>query len=124
MKGTLVLCALIMLVVTALGQTDGTSVESQRALIDESCAGCHNDALMSGGFSWTDVDLAHPEQNAEQVEKVIRKVRSGMMPPVGAPRPEAAGLKAFAAGFEARIDQAAAEQPHIGAPDLHRVNRT
>ena len=124
MKGTLVLCALIMLVVTALGQTDGTSVESQRALIDESCVACHNDALLSGGFSWTEVDLAHPEQNAEQVEKVIRKVRSGMMPPVGAPRPEAASLKAFAAGFEARIDKAAAEQPHIGAPDLHRVNRT
>ena len=52
MKGTLVLCALIMLVVTALGQTDGTSVESQRALIDESCAGCQplGDPLESLGI--------------------------------------------------------------------------
>ena len=70
------------------------------------------------------MDLDRPELNAEQVEKVIRKVRSGMMPPAGAPRPDAARLKAFAAGLETRIDQAAATEPHIGAPDLHRVNRT
>ncbi len=124
MKGVLVSCFLILSAGMAFAQSDDMPVEQQRALVNEFCAGCHNDAVMSGDFSWTEVDVEHPEQNAQQVERVIRKVRSGMMPPVGAPRPEAATLKAFASAFEGRIDQAAAEQPHIGAPDLHRVNRT
>jgi len=70
-------------------QTAGVllSVSSQRALVNQYCAGCHNDKVQSGGFSWTQVDLAHPGQTAEQLEKVIRKVRVGMMPPPGMPRP-------------------------------------
>jgi hypothetical protein len=47
-----------------------------------------------------------------------------MMPPSGARRPEAARLKALAAGLEMRLDQAAARQPYVDSPDLHRVNRT
>jgi len=124
MKGTLVFCVLTMLVVVAFGQGNGTSIESQRALVNEYCAGCHNDNLKSGGFSWAEVDLAHPERSAEQVETVIRKVRAGMMPPAGARRPAGAALKAFASAIEKGVDQAAARQPYIDAPDLHRVNRT
>ena len=105
-------------------QTTVAPVETQRALINQYCAGCHNDQLKSGGFSWATVDLAHPEQHVERLEKAIRKVRAGMMPPSGAKRPEAAALKAFAAGLEMAVDQAAAKQPYISAPDLHRVNRT
>jgi len=105
-------------------QTDAVSVESQRAIVNQYCSGCHNDKLKSGGFSWTEVDVAHPELNGARFEKVIRKVRSGMMPPAGAPRPDLAKLKSFAAFFETRIDQAAAKQPFIDAPDLHRLNRT
>ncbi len=124
MKGVLVFSLLILFPVVAFAQSGPSSVESQLALVNGFCEGCHDDSLKSGGFSWTEVDLDRPELNAEQVEKVIRKVRSGMMPPAGAPRPDAARLKAFAAGLETRIDQAAATEPHIGAPDLHRVNRT
>src|SRR5687768_11727813 len=80
-------------------QNVAASVDSQRALINQYCVGCHNERVRSGGFSWTDINLARPEQNAERVEKVIRKVRSGMMPPARAPRPDDASLKAFAAGF-------------------------
>src|SRR5262252_8692647 len=71
------------------------TVESQQALVAQYCAACHNDKLKSGGFSWAAMDLAHPEKNAEQMEKVIRKLRAGMMPPPGARHPEAASLKAF-----------------------------
>jgi hypothetical protein len=124
MKGVLVSSLLILFPVVALAQNDPASVEAQRTLVNGFCEGCHDDSLQSGGFSWTEVDLDRPEANAEQVERIIRKVRSGMMPPAGAPRPAAASLKAFASGLERRIDQAAASQPHIGAPDLHRVNRT
>jgi hypothetical protein len=101
-----------------------TSVDSQRALVNEYCAGCHNEKLKSAGFSWAEVDLAHPEKNAPQMERVIRKLRAGMMPPAGAKRPDAAALQALAAGIETRIDQDAAAHPYIKPPALHRLNRT
>ena len=120
----LVLTGMVIAPVVAWAQDEGTSVESERTLVNQYCVGCHNDLEPSGGFSWTSLDVLHPEQNAEQAEKVIRKVRSGMMPPAGAARPDAAKLKALAAGLETRIDQAAATQPQVSAPDLHRLNRT
>ena len=100
------------------------SVESQQALVDQYCADCHNPTLQSGGFSWADVDLAHPEQSAARVEEVIRKLRVGLMPPAGAARPDAAVLKDFAVALETGIDQAAAENPFARPPNLHRINRT
>ena len=98
-----------------------STLESQRELVSQYCVACHDDITASGGFSWATIDVAHPELNAEQAEQVIRKVRSGMMPPVGAPRPDTVTLKAFASALESRIDQAA--RPHSEAPELHRVNR-
>ena len=55
------------------------TVESQQALINRYCSGCHNDKVKSGGFSWTSVDLAHPEQSAQQVEKVLPRDNNGPM---------------------------------------------
>jgi cytochrome c553 len=95
-----------------------------RALVNQYCAGCHNDQLKSGTFSFTKFDLAHPEQTADQAEKVIRKVRAGLMPPAGLPRPDISQMKAFAATLETSIDQAAAAHPNPGRPALHRLNRT
>lgn len=99
-------------------------VSPQRALVNQYCVGCHNDKLKSGGFSWTKLDVSHPEQNAEEAEKVIRKVRVGLMPPPGMPRPDAATMKSFAAALESGVDQAAALHPNPGRPALHRLNRT
>src|ERR1041385_319489 len=86
----------------AASQTAGSTVESERKLVTDYCAGCHNDQLRSGGFSWTTLDVGHPEQNAEQAEKIIRKLRAGMMPPAGARRPAASALKGLAAALETR----------------------
>jgi hypothetical protein len=125
MKRLFVFCGgIIAVAMVAPAQNEMTSVESQRTLVAQYCAGCHNDNLKSGGFSFTELDIAHPDQAAERAEKVIRKLRAGMMPPPGAKRPDTAALKGFAAGLEARIDAAAAKQTHIDAPELHRVNRT
>ena len=110
----------------ALGQTAGTvsTIESRRAFITRYCGDCHNESLKSGGFSWDDLDVAQPEGNPEQAEKIVRKLRSGLMPPVGSPRPDMAAAKDFARTLEARIDRAAAAQgAYAGAPLLHRVNR-
>jgi cytochrome c551/c552 len=100
------------------------TVQSEQALVNKYCQVCHNDKLKSGGFSWTKVDLAHPGQNAGQVEKVIRKLGAGLMPPPGMPRPDAAATHAFVASLESQIDQAAAAHPNPGRPALHRLNRT
>ena len=60
----------------------------------------------------------------ETWEKVVRKIRSGMMPPSGARRPERAVLDAFAAELETRLDRAGVASANLGAPALHRLNRT
>jgi hypothetical protein len=54
----------------------------------------------------------------------IRKMRTGMMPPPGEPRPERARLDALAQELESRLDKAGHAQPHPGAKSLHRLNRT
>jgi cytochrome c551/c552 len=95
-----------------------------RALVNQYCLGCHNDKIKSGGFSWSKLDLSHPEENGEQAEKAIRKIRAGMMPPAGAPRPDPATLTTIAATLETAIDQHAAQHPNPGRPALHRLNRT
>src|SRR5437764_6624738 len=126
MKRFLVFSALILsLSPMDYAQTSGPmSVESQQALVNRYCAGCHNEKMASGGFSFTKLDLAHPDQNAAQAEKVILKLRTGLMPPAGRPRPDAATLQGFVTALESEIDRVAATHPNPGKPALHRLNRT
>jgi hypothetical protein len=98
------------------------TLELQRETVGEYCEGCHNDVTAESGFSFSTLDLAHPEQNADLAERLILKLRAGMMPPVGMPRPEPTTLNALASALEARIDEAAAAEPHVSAPELHRAN--
>jgi hypothetical protein len=102
----------------AHGQTDGFTVSSsQRAFLNQYCGYCHNDQTKSGGMSLTQV-------SSDLGEKIIRKVRVGMMPPPGMPRANAEAAKVFVASLETAIDQAAAAHPNPGRPALHRLNRT
>ena len=92
-------------------------------LTDRYCAGCHTDKARAGGFSLSQLDVAHPERNAALTERVILKLRTGMMPPAGRPRPSTEEVNAFAAGLETRLDRTAAVRPNPGTPALHRLNR-
>jgi hypothetical protein len=94
----------------------------QRAAINQYCAGCHSEKLRSGGLALTTLDLAHPEHNAAEWEKVIVKLRAGMMPPAGAKRDKAA-IDGLATWLENSLDLAAASNPDPGRPALHRLNR-
>ncbi len=118
--------AILFAAATIFGQPAAkpSSAPQPAALVNQYCLGCHNDKVKSGGFSWSRIDLAHPDQNAEQFERVIRKVRAGLMPPPGAPRPDTDTVKTFAATIENGIDQVAALHPNPGRPPLHRLNRT
>ncbi len=94
-----------------------------RPLLNTYCAGCHNERLKTAGLTLDKADLTNVPQGAEVWEKVIRKLRSGAMPPAGLPHPDAATTAAFAASLEATLDRAAATQPNPGRPALHRLNR-
>jgi Protein of unknown function (DUF1592)/Protein of unknown function (DUF1588)/Protein of unknown function (DUF1587)/Protein of unknown function (DUF1595)/Protein of unknown function (DUF1585)/Planctomycete cytochrome C len=93
------------------------------ATVDNYCTSCHSDDMHRGGLSLESFDLAHPEKNAEQAEKIIRKLRAGMMPPPGRQRPSEAELNALAASLETRLDRAELTHPYAGFTPLHRLNR-
>ena len=99
------------------------SPESQQAIIDQYCGYCHDDVERAGDMSMSGLDLAHVEESAELVEKMIRKLRAGMMPPKGATRPDAATLQALAASLESGIDEVAAVNPNPGGRSFQRLNR-
>lgn len=101
-----------------------SSVAANKALLEENCVFCHDDQQKNGNLSLEDVDLSRPGQHAAKLEKVILKLRSGMMPPAGMPRPDAATLSGFVRDLESGIDKAAAASPNPGRPILHRLNRT
>jgi len=99
-------------------------VSSQRALVDTYCVTCHNQRLRTAGLMLDRMDVDHPAQGAETWEKVIRKLRGGMMPPQGNPRPDETAKFDFINYLETSIDRAAAAHPNPGRSPLHRLNRT
>jgi mono/diheme cytochrome c family protein len=94
----------------------------QRALVNQYCVACHNEKLKSGGLTLSDLNLDAPEQSAEVSEKVIRKLRGGLMPPAGAKRPDGHAAAEFVSWLETRID-AAATDSKPGRVALRRLNR-
>jgi len=93
-----------------------------RAIVDRYCVGCHNAKLMTANLALDKLDLGHLGEHAEIGEKVVRKLRAGMMPPTGMPRPDRATLEAFVASLENELDRSAVT--YLPAPGLHRLNRT
>ena len=103
---------------------NGQSVSSQRAVLDQYCVTCHNQKLKTGGLMLDKLDLARIADNAETWENVVRKLRAGMMPPLGLPRPNPAAFEALTVTLESELDRAAAAKPHLPAPGVHRANRS
>ena len=97
--------------------------EGGREIIEEYCLTCHDNDKEKGGLTLETFDPSHAEQNAAVAEKMIRKLRAGMMPPPGADRPETAALQAFAESLESRLDSAAAARPNPGSRTFQRLNR-
>src|SRR6185437_5926260 len=95
-----------------------------QALVTKYCVGCHNEKAHTGNLSLEPLNPAAPGDQPQIWEKVVRKVRAGMMPPSGMPRPDRKELDAFAGRVEASLDRAAAQHPDPGRPGLHRLNRT
>jgi cytochrome c5 len=97
-------------------------VATQRALIDQYCVTCHNAKLKTANLLLDQLDLAHLSANAEIGEKVVRKLRAGMMPPINMKRPDPATMESLIKWMETELDHGAVQ--HLPAPGLHRLNRT
>jgi hypothetical protein len=87
------------------------------------CATCHNDVTLLGNLSLDEFDVARAREQAETAEKVIRKLRAGMMPPPGIPRPEEETLLALVKTIEVNVDTEAKKTPNPGVRSFQRLNR-
>ena len=121
MKPIRLLCLLCLLWLISF---NAQAQSPQQQVVTKYCVGCHNDRAKTGGLSLEKLDVDHPYSNAETWEKVIRKLRAGLMPPSGAQRPDRPTLDAFRATLETSIDAASLQHKNPGVTALHRLNRT
>ena len=103
--------------------TNAASAASARALLDKYCVTCHNQRLKTANLTFDAMDLSHVANDGAVWEKAVRKLRGGMMPPPGAPRPDLTAVDSFVSWLETSLDQAAGASPNPGLVPLHRVNR-
>src|SRR5918993_1162449 len=105
----------------ATGRAQVSGVD--RSFLQRHCFGCHNQRLKTGGLALDTLDLADVGATPELWEKVVLKLRGGMMPPANRPRPDAAAVREFVATLERQLD-AGAETRHEARPvPMHRLNR-
>src|SRR6476646_10085201 len=98
-------------------------VDPQTALVRQYCAGCHSERGKAGGISLASFEISNAADQAPVSEKMIRKLRAGMMPPPGARRPDDAALATLATALETRVDAAAATKASPGWRPFQRLNR-
>ncbi|MEE2638624.1 MAG: DUF1592 domain-containing protein [Acidobacteriota bacterium] len=105
-------------------QVSQTGPPPLRPVLNQYCVSCHSDRLRTAGLSLETMDAVHVSEDADVWERVIRKLRSGAMPPPGRTRPDPAVLEHVVAWLEAELDTAAARAPNPGRTDsVHRLNR-
>src|SRR5258708_17388535 len=105
------------------GASNALSVESQNQIVGQYCATCHSERGKAGGLMLAGFDAARLDQHPDVAEKMIRKLRAGMMPPPNTRRPEAATIAQFVDSLETRMDAVAALNPNPGWRPFQRLNR-
>ena len=95
----------------------------QREAIDRYCVTCHNQRLKTADLALDTLDLAKIAETPDTWEKVVRKLRTGTMPPLPSRRPDHATYQGLIRFLEGELDRAAAATPNPGRPVLHRLNR-
>jgi hypothetical protein len=118
----------MMIAAAGYGQAAGPqhgSAASERAVLDQYCVTCHNDRLRTANLSLEKLDLASVGDHPELWEKVVRKLRAGVMPPPGIRRPALSDYEGLRDWLESEIDRTAAVRgANPGSIILHRLNRT
>ena len=107
--------------------TASPAVSPQRALLNQYCVACHNQRQKAAGatpIALDTLDVTKVGSDGESWEKVVLKLRAGLMPPAGRPRPDRASHDAFAGWLEGELDRAAVANPNPGRTEaFHRLNR-
>ncbi|MEO6338583.1 MAG: DUF1587 domain-containing protein, partial [Caulobacteraceae bacterium] len=116
--------ALLVAPLAAIPADTPAAVTPQKAFTTKYCVACHNNTAKIAGLALDKANYVHMGEDADTWEKVVRKVRAGMMPPKGMPRPPQAEMLGFASGIETNLDAYAVAHPDPGNPGLHRMNRT
>jgi len=117
---------------TTARAAENTGPSDAKKFVTIYCVGCHSQAAKNGTnpaskeaarhITLDDLDIDHPEKNPERWELVVRKVRAGMMPPSGLPRPDPVKFEAWMSGLENALDRTTERK--VPPPGLHRLNRT
>lgn len=92
-------------------------------LVSDYCSGCHHDGKKSGGVSFESFDASKVTENPDLGERMIRKLRTGLMPPPTAKRPENDEARTMVEYLEQKLDRAAALKPSPGFRPFQRLNR-
>ncbi len=121
-RGIFLLAGVSLLAQTAIAQHVGVD---SGALITKYCTGCHNSTDWAGGMELDSFKESAIGDTPELGEKLIKRLRAGMMPPAGEERPDYETVQKLAQSLEQSIDKSAATKgAHLPAPGLHRLNRT
>ena len=97
--------------------------QAQWGVIQHYCFDCHDSAEQAGGRAFDKLSPERIADDAETWEAAIRKLRSGLMPPAGQPRPDGETTTQLVAWLEDKIDTATAHKSEVGRVSLHRLNR-
>ena len=107
----------------AQAQSAPSVIDGHRALLEQFCVTCHNQRRQTAGLALDTLDLTNVGENPEIWEAVIQKLRGGMMPPAGQPRPSPDAYRAFEAWLKSALNSWAATAPNPGRVPTHRLNR-
>ncbi|HET9373298.1 MAG TPA: DUF1587 domain-containing protein, partial [Vicinamibacterales bacterium] len=106
------------------GAPAAMTFEQQTDAVKQFCVTCHNDMIQRGQLSLASFDASKVTENAAIAEKMIRKLRTGMMPPKeAAKQPDAATRLALVTSLETALDKAALTHPNPGRRPFQRLNR-
>src|SRR5579864_4445759 len=108
--------AILSVVVVVSGQQPSvdpgvSSASAERALLDKYCVSCHNEKAKASGaeaarkLTLDDLDVTHVGKAPAVWETIVRKLRAGMMPPSGMPRPNAATYESMIRWLENELDR-------------------
>lgn len=102
----------------------GRRVAAVEAVMEEYCVGCHAGPDPVAGLALDVIDWDNPGAHAEALEKVLKKLRFGMMPPAGSHRPPPAVYDSLISWIETDLDRAWVAAPNPGnVRAVHRLNR-
>jgi hypothetical protein len=120
----LLVSAVVLVFLPGARPASAQTAAAGRTILNQYCVTCHSDKLKTANLSLQNLDLATAGDHPEIWEQVIRKLRAGMMPPPGMPRPPLAKYEQLRDWLEAEMDRKAAAHPNPGTVLLHRLNRT